>query len=541
MAKTAKFLLYILTLSGVLYSSKGIAQSDSIFWKDYSYVKHSQGWLTSENAVGLKALPLDNISTVALSFQKGNGKLIDYYQSDNFYNIGANIESFYRLTPKIVLFGKMGYDNFQGKNMTGSAFINPNYTPFDILDYDAGTQGSKKIENYHLIGAISADVYKGVILGGKIDFTAANYAKDKDLRHKNTLSDMKLSVGLNYKLNRFLDLGANYSYRRRNESVTFNTYGTSERLYNSLISYGAFMGKIASFEGTQGYTAESKGNPLFDEHHGVSIQINSELNSKITLFNEFSYKNREGYFGKKATSSIVYSKHNGTSLTYKGKLNIQKKKNLHTLAIQIEHEELENWENVYKIEKPLGEASSIVTYYDPLKMGDKEFFNAQVEYTANLQIKDFTPLWIVKAVINFYQRKQTASIYPFYRKQTSNQTSFNLSGSRNFIKGKDLYSVSLGLNYTKGNGTPYEDGYYSQPSESQVPPARLDDLLNKEYEFLTASCILGNIGFKYAHLFPKLKIQGYTSINYSLSKAFNIKHLEGDNFNHLHIAIGCTF
>ena len=195
MAKTAKFLLYILTLSGVLYSSKGIAQSDSIFWKDYSYVKHSQGWLTSENAVGLKALPLDNISTVALSFQKGNGKLIDYYQSDNFYNIGASIESFYRLTPKIVLFGKMGYDNFQGKNMTGSAFINPNYTPFDILDYDAGTQGSKKIENYHLIGAISADVYKGVILGGKIDFTAANYAKDKDLRHKNTLSDMKLSVG----------------------------------------------------------------------------------------------------------------------------------------------------------------------------------------------------------------------------------------------------------------------------------------------------------------------------------------------------------
>ena len=541
MSKTSKIFLFFLLLSGVLCSTTVIGQNNSMCWKDYSYIKHSQGWLTSENAVGLKALPLDNISTVALSFQKGNGKLIDYYQSDNFYNIGANIESFYRLTPKIVLFGKMGYDNFQGKNMTGSAFINPNYTPFDILDYDAGTQGSKKIENYHLIGAISADVYKGVILGGKIDFTAANYAKDKDLRHKNTLSDMRISVGVNYKLNRFFDLGANYYYQRRNESVTFNTYGTSERLYNSLISYGAFIGKIASFEGTQGYTTESKGNPLFDEYHGASIQIHSELNSNITLFNEFSYKKREGYYGKKATSSIVYSEHNGTISSYKGKLNFQQKKNLHTLDIQIEHEELENLENVYKIEKPQGEASSIVTYYDPLKVGDKELFNLQVEYTANLHIQDFTPLWIMKAGFNYYQRKQTASIYPFYRKQTINQTSFHLSGSRNIIKGKDLYSISLGLNYSQGSGTPGKDGYFSQPSESQAPPARLDDLLNKEYEFLTSSCILSNVGFKYARLFPKLKIQGYTSIHYSLSKAFSIKYLDGNLFNHLQVAIGCTF
>ena len=538
MSKTSKIFLFFLLLSG---STTVIGQNNSMRWKDYSYIKQSQGWITSENAVGLKALPLTNISMVTLSFQKGNGKLIDYYQSDNYYNIGANIESYHRLTPKIVLFGKIGYDHFQGKNMTGSAFINPSFTPFDIIDYDEGTEGTKKKENYHLVGAISADIYKGFILGGKIDFTAANYAKDKDLRHKNILSDMRISVGVNYKLNRFFDLGANYYYQRRNESVTFNTYGTSERLYNSLISYGAFIGKIASFEGTQGYTTESKGNPLFDEYHGASIQIHSELNSNITLFNEFSYKKREGYYGKKATSSIVYSEHNGTISSYKGKLNFQQKKNLHTLDFQIEHEELENLENVYKIEKPQGEASSIVTYYDPLKVGDKEFFNLQVEYTANIHIQDFTPLWVMKAGFNYYRRKQTASIYPFYREQTINQTSFHLSGSRNFIKGKDLYSISLGLNYSQGSGTPSEDGYYSQPSESQTPPAHLDESLYKEYEFLTSSGILGDVGFKYARLFPKLKIQGYTSIHYSLSKAFSIKHLEGDSFNHLQVAIGCTF
>lgn len=541
MSKTSKIFLFFLLLSGVLCSTTVIGQNNSMRWKDYSYIKQSQGWITSENAVGLKALPLDNISTADILFQKGNGKLINYYQSKNYYNIGANIESYHRLTSKIVLFGKIGYDNFQGKNMTGSAFINPSFTPFDIIDYDEGTEGTKKKENYHLVGAISANIYKGIILGGKIDFTAANYAKDKDLRHKNTLSDMRLSVGVNYKLNRFFDLGVNYYYQRRNESVTFNTYGTSERLYNSLISYGAFMGKIASFEGTQGYTAESKGNPLFDEYHGASIQINSEFNSKITLFNEFSYKKREGYYGKKATSSIVYSEHKGTILSYKGKLNFQQKKNLHILDFQIEHEELENLENVYKIEKPQGEASSIVTYYDPLKVGDKEFLNVQVEYTANLQIKDLTPLWIIKAGVSYYNRKQTASIYPFYRKQTINQTNFKLSGNRNFIKGDNLYNVSLGFNYTTGSGTPSDDGYYNQPSESQVSPTHLDESLNKEYEFLTSSRILGNIGFKYARLLPKLKIQGYTSINYSLIKAFNIKHLEGDTFNNLQIAIGCTF
>ncbi len=539
--KTSKLIFFILFLGGVVYSASIVGQITPLHWKDYLYIKNSEAWLTSENAVGLKEFNIDKISVAEISFHKGNGDYVNYHQSNDHYTIGANIESFHRLNPKIVLFGKISYNHFKGKNMSGSAFINPKETPFDIVEYDNNTQGYKKLENYNLMGAVSADVYKGIILGGKIDFKAANYSKDKDLRHKNTLSDMNVTVGLSYRINRYFDIGVNYYYRRRNEGLTFNTYGTTERLYESLIDYGVFYGKNETFEGMEGYTAKNKTTPLFDEYHGGAIQLKIDFNSKIDLFNEFTYRKREGYYGKESSSTPIYSNHNSTVFAYTGKLNYRQKENLHSLDVHLSQEELENLESIYIIEKPQGEATSIITYYDPLKVGDKKVFNATVEYTANLGIKGLNPTWILKGGIHYFNRKQTASIYPFYRQQTLHQTTFNLSMSRNFIQKKNMYSFLIGAIYSTGGDTPQKEGYYDTPSESQAAPAKSDYNLFKEYEYLTCNQTQGVIEFKYSRLFPKIKLKGYASVNYSLTKAFNVKHVEGSSYNQLNITVGCTF
>ncbi len=541
MLKTLKIICFILLLSRVNYSVSVIGQNSPLDWKDYFHIKNSEAWLTSENAVGLKELCINKVSMAEISFHKGNGDFVNYHQSNNHYTVGANIESFYRLNPKIVLFGKIRYDHFKGKNMSGSAFMNPEEAPFDIVEYDNSTQGNKKRENYNLIGAVSAEVYKGIVLGGKIDFKAANYAKDKDLRHKNTLSDMKVTVGLSYKINRFFDLGANYYYRRRNEGLTFNTYGTTEKLYMSLISYGAFYGRNEAFEGTEGYTAKNKTTPLFDEYHGGAIQLKIDFNSKLDFFNELSYKKRDGYYGKESTSTPIYSQHNSTVWGYTGKLNYHQKKNLHSLDIHLDHEKLENSENIYVIEKPQGEATNIITYYDPLKVGDKEIFNATVEYTASLGIEELNPTWVLKGGLHYFSRKQTASIYPFYREQTLHQTAFNLSVARNFIKKNNMYSFLVEAVYSTGGDTPKKEGYYATPSENQSTPSNSDYNLLKEYKYLTCNQAQGIIEFKYSRLFPKIKLKGYASVNYSLTKAFNTKYLDDDSLNQLNITLGCTF
>lgn len=539
MLKRYKVLYFMLLLGGVIYSTHVEAQNSTIGWKDYLFIKNSEGWFGSENASGLKELSVDNISQAEILFQKQNGKFVNYYQSDDSYQIGANVESFYRLNPRVILFGKISYDTFKGGNMAGSAFIQPYHAPFDFVEYTDDTQGNKKLETYNLTGAVSADIYKGIILGAKVDFTAANYAKDKDLRHKNKLSDMVFTTGLSYKINSTFDIGLSYYYRRRSESLEFSIYGLTGNQQTSLISYGGFFGKTEQF-GESGYTSSSE-KPLFEKYHGAALQVNVDFNSKLTFFNELTYKKRDGYFGKRATSSIVYSEHNSTLLGYQGKLNYRTSRDLHSLDIHINNEELENLENVYKEEKPQGSSSSIITYYDPLKVGDRKLFNATINYTANLDIQDYNPKWVLGGGLNFFQREQTASVYPYYRKQNLKQTSFNLHTKRNIIKGINMYSIMLYTSYTTGNGDVKNDELYNQAGEDHVTPPSSDKYLYHEYEFLTNDQIKGSIEFKYSRLFENIGIKGYALASYSYTKGLKVKHISNSSLNTINIAIGCTF
>lgn len=533
-----KVKISLLFISLVLCSN-GIAQKN-IEWEDYNFIKQSNGWLTSENASGLSKLKVNDISKAELHFRKNNGDFINYYQSDNSFDAGANIESFYRLNPKIVFYGKVGYNIFEGKDMAGSIFISPGRNSFDIVEYSDENQGDKRIETYNLVGAMSADLYKGLIFGAKIDFQAANYAKNKDLRHKNNLLDMFVSTGLNYEISPNINIGANYYYKRRIEGVEFKTYGLKDKQYFSLIDYGAFYGKKENHE-NNGYTNSGIEKPLFDKYHGVALQLEVDFSKSLELYNSFAYKKREGYYGKQSTSTVVYSQHSSDILEYNGKLNFRKDKSLHSLDIKLQKETLENLKNVYTIEKEVGEYTQRVIYYDPLKVGEKEFVDFSFTYTANLGIENYNPTWIMSAGVDYFQRKQVAYLYPYYRTQSIHQTQFYIWGNRNVMKGNNMYSISLGVGYLSGSGDIKNDGLYTEPGSGLIEPSSSDDTLHKEYEFLTANQLKGDVGFKYSRILPSIGIRGYASLNYSFTKASNVKFLNGDSFNSVNINIGCTF
>lgn len=535
-------ILSVVVMCGGALGSVAQAQSeDHAQWKDYSYVKQSEAWFGSENAAGLSRLSIDRISLAEVFFNKQNGELINYYQSDNCYTWGAETESFYRLNPKVVFYGKVGYTNFTGKHMAGSAFINPEEAPFDLVEYTEDNKGEKNLETYHIVGAVSGELSRRWTLGAKFDFMAANYAKDKDLRHKNSLLDMYLTVGATYKVDSDWEIGANYYYRRGVEGLDFDTYGTSDATYTTFIDYGAFYGRTEA-HGAEGFTRDNYERPLVNEYHGVSLQFSWQYSPKLSWYNELTYKVRDGYYGKKSPYTAILTEHDSDIFGYTTTLSLKEGKNRHDVSLNARSEDLNNFIRVYQTETGSDGVSDVV-YYGKLKVCDKVTWNIGANYVGYFGISDYLcPVWVVKGGINHTVRDIRASVYPYYRVQELGITDCHVSAERNIIvKQKNLFNVMLGLGYHTGSGDVAQDATYVETSESQVAPASHDTYLYKEYEYLTANQLKGDVGFKYARMFDKQNIQCHVSLNYGVRKAFDTDYLGNGIRHEVHLAIGCTF
>ena len=132
-------------------------------------------WLVSRNVAGLTALPDDVRTNYAETyFQKDNGGWGDYYASPDSYEFGARTASFYRVNSRLVLSGNVSYSSFQGKDMTGSVWLDPDDQPFDIVEMDPQFAGTKNREKYNLMGGLGLDLGQGFSLGARVDFTSAS-------------------------------------------------------------------------------------------------------------------------------------------------------------------------------------------------------------------------------------------------------------------------------------------------------------------------------------------------------------------------------
>lgn len=525
-------------LSGGLFSLPDVsAQSEKTGWESYEYVNESNPWLQSYNAAGLRSFALHDISTVRLYLNKQNGRLINYYESDNSYTYGGEVRSFYRLNPKTVFYGSVNYQVFDGLHMGGSAFINPYNNPFDIVEYADSTRGEKKRETYQLSGAFSTDIYRGLTLGAKLDYSASNYAKYKDLRPTNEEMDMTFSLGLSYRFSSLLKAGLNVLYHRRTEEMSFGMYGNTDQEYNSLIDFGAFYGRQERFSDNSEYTSGSGTNPLFDSYKGVSFQLDFTLSSQLSFYNELTLKNRDGYFGRKGTATIVYTEHDSKILEYKGHLSYRMNKDLHTFALSVGHEQLTNNENSYqKNTRPNG--GSEIVYLGQTKMLDKTDWSARGVYTANINVVDFNPAWVLKVFAAYKNRKQTVSLYPDYRKQSVYQYMGGISAGKNLTKGLNQYGLLLDFSYLSGAGTVKEDGRYDH-SQSQSKPVSLDSYLYREFDYWTVGRLQSAAGFRYSRLFAN-RMKGYVQFNYALTNAFE-KTSIGQTFHNLTLAVGVGF
>ena len=522
-------------LSGVCFFVPLMSYTQSLYLPDVQEATAKYFASGSYNTAFLTEFPLQRVSYLQTFATKGNGDFVNFNQSDNTYSVGLTTESYYRFNERVMLYGKVSYDMDRGKNMTGSSFIEDDDLPFDLVEMADSCAGSKRLEAYTLSGAMGYRLNDKVSLGGKIFYQAANYAKFKDLRHQNSRMKMEVDLGATYRPTSWLNLGLSYTYHRKNEAIAFDIYGNTDRQYYTLIDFGGFFGRLETF-GESGYTAES--TPLFSQTHGGALQMHLTFGHNVSLFNEFHCLFHDGKFGSGDDRDIIFSTHNGNSLGYKGKLRVNHHRDAHVLEVSVLKQLTENYENNYK-ESTNDDGVSQIYYYGKNKMLDCDKWKAAIAYTFYRDAQAVRSKFKAGGRFLFSATDSRTSVYPFYRKQSINVWQTDIYGTYNWFRNKQVFMLSCLMGYGSGGGTMKEDGVYVPVSDKQKMPAKRDDLLVKQYDYLTASRVYGKVSVGYERSLLQ-KISGYATMGISPQYALN-SSLKKSSYLQFDIQIGVKF
>ena len=482
-----------------IFSSAGA--QDTLLLRDYSYVQQSSPWLTQRHAAALTLFNNQNIAEAELSLSHGSGKLTGISGSPSATNLQAVIESYYRINPRTVVYGAISYDNLSGSDMTGSVFMQDRL-PFDIVEDSLTNAGRKHRDTYHLTGGCGYDIYKGFSIGLKADYTAANYAKYKDLRHKNKLMDLKFTASIFAPFNvhrSTFNVGADYTYLRRTESLKFDTYGKNEKVYKSLIDYGGMMGIVEQF-GNEGYTDKTNEMPLLEDGHSVGLQFSMQ-HAPFSFFNALTYSHTTGYYGRKSPYTITYTNHDRDIFTEHLRLSYANNSSRAFVDVRYQSEKLQNRMNTYRGLTNANGATHY-EYYDATETSDKSWRNLDIDYTMYLGVRHELPTWTITAGYHWQQRDLSAYLYPYYRQQQLRTNELTATVTRNIMMAKGIWTVTVNGGYQKGSGEPYNDGTFVTPSNQQYQPATQEALLWHDYQYLTAPQYNIGLQMKYTFIFP---------------------------------------
>lgn len=554
----------LLSAAACLMLTQAQAQ-DSLRLRDNRLTARSDPWITGPNAAALSRLEAPSIAGAELLLTRAEGGLADYYQSDNTWEGTAAVEAVSRLTSRTVFAGEMSYSTFSGRNMAGSAFIDPRRRPFDIVEDSLCNTGSKHRDTYHLRGAVSMTIGKVNIdnpssatsIGLCLDYNAANYAKYKDLRHKNLLMDLTATAGLYSPVTPWLAVGAAYSYHRNTESISFSTYGKGDRTFNSLISYAAFMGQVEQF-GAEGYTDKSREMPLVSDENALTLQFGLTTLSNshkahephkthtptLSFYNSITLARLNGYYGRKSPYTATLADHTSKRLLYHACLQLALPSTRHRMDFTLASQTMENKAANYRtLQNDAG--ATYYEYYTPVKTANRLWTDGRIALTSDIGTHSpYTlPKWTIEAAYDWQYRRQTAYLYPYYRRQELTTRRLSAAVTRNLPTGKrTIWSLQAGAAYQKGSGDPFEDLTFAQPSDKQTPPAIMEAYLMREYQYLTAPQWAINAAAKYAFCPKGLPLKAHVSLAATHRKATETyEYSTGSHRTEMTLAVGCTF
>ena len=523
----------------------------------FSNLKRSDAWLTSLNAAALTRYSADNAAQAELSLTKEKGAFTDFSGSPDVLQGDAAVEAFYRLSRRTVVYGAMSYSNFSGKDMAGSAFISPltshlsplsRHLPFDIIEDSLNNTGTKHRDTYRLKGAVGISLWHDASIGLSLDYTSANLAKYKDMRHKNKLMDMTFSASVFTQLGNSVQIGATYLYRRTTESVLFSTYGKGGRNFVSFINYGPYIGQIEQF-GSTGFTDKSREMPLVDDIDGASLQFSVGSCPTLQLYNAFTYAHRRGYYGRRSPYTITFTHHKSHTYQYDARLSHQSQKSRYFLDFSLCAENLENtMPGRRELKNDAG--ATHYEYYTPVKTANRLWVNGQASLRADLSPLSeealSTPgsmsVWSIEGGLRWAHHKQTAYLYPYYRRQHYTCYEPFVSLTRNIATQKGVWTVQAGASVRHGDGTPAEDGTFIEPSDKQTPPPTMDTYFWRDYQWMNAAQYEVGTSGQYSFIMPSTKMKTFARIAVSHRKCNERNEFTaGPDHTTATLTLGCEF
>ena len=491
--------------------------------------------LRSSNPAFLKVIRDSLIGDVNINYEMGKGDFVNYYSPNYFDKYKISTKSYNRLSSRTVVFGKASYFYKNGKNAGYTSFLDPYSIPFNFIEKDSTTIGDNKIEEYHLIGAISYQLYNKLNVGFKADYSTTSFVKFKDMRNINDILDLSLNTGLTYNINNNC-LGISYTYTKYIENLTSKDYADLGNDFYALIDRGSFMGKFTLY-GTNGILKTKTKRPWVDISNKMSMQYRRSLRNQ-TFFLEYSYTHSKGHYGNDSDFSIIYMKHSSKYHVVNMQLSFKKRNFTQIISFNGSYMTLVNKENLYNNTVTSG-GTSVTNYYGDAETFQKKQTKYNISYNIFLGDEYFKAPWEINTSYSYNYLHRKSTYYPYFRKQSFYNNNINLGVTRSFYRKKTDISLKFNLEFRNGYGGDPQDGIYQNAKESETTPDYYDKLLYKEMEYLVSTYLNPSFSFMIARDYKK-DVKVYAKAISSFTKPLDLKYLRG-NFFSLNLSVGINF
>lgn len=513
-------------LGGVLLTVFSLLLALPLRGQRFEEVMARNGWNESQNRAGLRGDTLQySYAEVWGGLQRGG--YTNHSSSDESYTLGVKTESV-RHFGRISYTGSFSYDHLTGRRMSGSMFTTPGLWPVDFYEY---TPGTKIRERYAFDGALSADLGANWRVGLDVDFMAGNYAKRKDLRHKNTSLDLAVTPALQWRHDKWA-IGANYRFEKHSERLEAEEIGSTPDSYRVFLNKGLYYGIETLWTSGDLHLDDSgvSAFPIRKTLHGAALQLQYD-----DLFAELGYRHQAGETGEKGSR---WHEFDGDHLT--GLLRWQHKGargGLHIVRGSIDWRELQNSEVILSTSTTGG--VTIATAYGTVPIAQERALKSEIAWEW-LQAKGSH----LEAGARYaLTREQSSLLYPLLRGRSLRQWELFAEG-RWALRRVEL---TLGIEYGWGSSAEWESMVGEQLPVSPYP-ARQTELYNWENEYLTAPRLgalaalrvhfgrgfYGDLTARYSHGFGLEFIPQPNRIEALLSLGYSWKHTDKKHGGHRH-------
>ena len=406
-------------------------------------------------------------------FEEGGYK--PAFQASSLWKAGANAKGVLHKSTTSYQ-GSFSFEQVNGKEMFTSMFLEPGYFPVDVVEF---TPGDKTRQTYRLSGGFATDLDNDfLVVGGKADYSAANYAKRKDIRHTTYGMSLRVEPTVAFKMYEGAGMSFAYVFRKRTESIDAEQVGTAtDQSYYAFLDKGMRYGTYQVWDG-DGLHLDEGGVGVFPVRESANGFAYAVVFPEASGGMEVLWKH--GTVGEKGYDWFRYPGH-------EFKVYLERKwdrKNLR-LEMQVQDDQLE--------EAVLDKASSggVTTpeIYGYNAVSDRSSLSADLTYRIRFPESHLKSL---QAVLHYgLWTERSYLMYPY----TDETERYN--GSLTLLAGFAFGRWGLGLRANGGVGAWKEQGLQGGTEEVLSTPYRLQYDWDRKMEYFSTSKLGGGLTLTY--------------------------------------------